>query len=98
MRIARIILLIVTPILLGQSASIHVRELPPEPIPHGTCTQGHSGYLGVEVSNRFRLSDEEIGEYVRRQLKEGYSLQLYPQESGRIFSIAACESSVVPSR
>jgi hypothetical protein len=93
MRIARIIVLITAPILFGQSASIHVRELPPELIPHGTCTQGHSGYLGVEEleRNRFTLSDNEIGEYVRLQMCQGYSLSLYPQASGRIFAVAQCE-------
>jgi hypothetical protein len=98
MRTARAIVLITAPILLGQSASIHVTELPPEPILHGTCTQGHSGYLGVESSGRFRLAKEEIGTYVMQQLKEGYSLQLYPQVSGRIFAMATCESTAVRSR
>jgi hypothetical protein len=98
MRIARIVLCASGLALIVSAQRISVRELPPEAIPHGSCTQGHSGYLGVEASNRFKLSGEEIGKYVVEQLKEGYSLQLYPQESGRIFSIATCESSVAPSR
>jgi hypothetical protein len=89
-----ILLLSVALMLMAQSTTVHVRELPPEPIPHGTCTQGHSGYLGVEESdrNRFTLSDNEVGEYVRSQIRQGYSLSLYPQVSGRIFAIAQCES------
>lgn len=67
MHIAKIMVLIIAPILLGQSASIHVRELPPEPIPLGTCTEGHSGFLGVESSGRFKLTEEEIGTYVKQQ-------------------------------
>lgn len=93
MHIKRILLSMLTPILFGRTVS--VRELPPEPIPRGTCTQGHSGYLGVEepTGNRFALSDKELGEYIRSQIKKGYSVSLYPQESGRIFAIAKCESN-----
>jgi hypothetical protein len=87
-------LLAVALMSIGQSANISVRELPPEPIPHGTCTKGHSGYLGIESSSRFKLTEEEIGAYVVQQLKEGYSLKLYPQASGRIFAIATCEATV----
>ena len=93
MRLWKIIVLIVTPILFGQSSTIHVRELPPEEIPRGTCAAGHSGYLGVEASGRFTLTNEEIGGYVTQQIKEGYSLKLYPQTSGRIFAIATCEAT-----
>jgi hypothetical protein len=71
MRVRIIIVLIIAPIILGQSANIHVRELPPEDIPHGTCTEGNSGYLGVESTGRFKLTEQEIGTYVARQLKEG---------------------------
>jgi hypothetical protein len=98
MHVVRILLYAVGLVLMVSAQGISVRELPPEAIPHGSCTQGHSGYLGVEVSSRFKLSGEEIGKYVLEQLKEGYSLQLYPQASGRIFSIATCESSAVPLR
>jgi len=98
MRVARIVFYVVGLALMASAQSISVQELPPEPIPHGTCSQGHSGYLGVESSGRSRLTEQEIGEYVRQQLKEGYSVKLYPQASGRIFSIATCESSAAPSR
>jgi hypothetical protein len=82
-------------VIAQQVPRISVHELPPETIPQGTCKQGHSGYLGVEGTkyNRFDLSEKEIGEYVVKKLSEGYSLSLYPQDSGRIFSIATCEAT-----
>lgn len=81
--------------LCAQPPVIHVRELPPEPIPKGSCSQSHSGYLGVEEydKNRFGLSKEEVGAYVISRISQGYSLSLYPQASGRIFAIAQCEST-----
>jgi len=86
--------------LLAQT--IHVREVPPESIPHRSCKQGHSGYLGVEGNDseksRFTLSQQEIGEHVVKQLAQGYSLSLYPQASGRIFSIATCEATASRSQ
>lgn len=77
-----------------QPPKISVRELPPGPIPRGGCTESRSGYLGIEESakNRFQLSREEIGEYILSRTGQGYSLSLYPQENGRIFVIARCES------
>ena len=96
--LGKIALVTVALMFLGQSANISVRELPPEPIPHGTCTKGHGGYLGIESSGRFKLTEEEIGAYVVQHLKEGYSLELYPQVSGRIFSIATCQSTAAQSR
>jgi hypothetical protein len=83
-----------TAIALAQSA-ISIRELPPEPIPRGVCTQSNSGYLGIEeyAKNRFELSNEQIGEYVVARIRQGYSLSLYPQASGRIFAIAQCGSA-----
>jgi hypothetical protein len=71
---------------------LSVRELPPEDIPTGTCTESDSGYLGVarDKKERTQLTDQEIGEYVRKSLAQGYSLTLYPQASGKIFAVANC--------
>ena len=91
-----IVLLLAGMILMAQSATIHVRELPPEPIPPGgNCTPSHSGYLGVEerISNRFALEPSEIGRYVLSRINQGYSLTLYPQASGRMFAMAQCEAA-----
>lgn len=76
------------------TTTVTVTELPPEAIPVGTCTESRSGYLGTEKNGRenTKLSDKQIGEYVRKRLNEGYSVSLYPQSSGRIFSIATCPS------
>jgi len=75
------------------SQNITVRELPPETIPAGTCTQSTSGYLGIvgnDKKERTQLTDQEIGEYVRKRLAEGYSVLLYPQASGKMFTIETC--------
>jgi hypothetical protein len=80
-----------------QAANISVRELPPEQIPRGTCTESFSGYLGIEggggEQSRFNPSEQEIGRYIAKRMRQGYSLWLYPQASGRIFSIARCEAT-----
>ena len=68
--------------------------MPPEPIPHGTCKEDLSGYIGITKNGKeeIHLTDKQIGEYVRMRLSQGYSIALYPQVSGKIFSIATCES------
>jgi len=70
-----------------------VTELPPEVIPGGTCTQSITGYLGIvekDKKERTKLTDQEIGEYVRKRLAEGYSIALYPQASGKMFTVQTC--------
>ena len=77
-------------------SSVTVTELPPEAIPTGTCTQSTSGYLGIvgkDKSERTKLTDQEIGEYVRKALAEGYSVVLYPQASGKMFTQQTCHST-----
>jgi hypothetical protein len=79
--------------LSSQDSAVTVTELPPEAIPTGTCTQSTSGYLGIvgkDKTERTKLTDREIGEYVRKSLAEGYSVALYPQASGKIFSVQTC--------
>mgnify|MGYP001263665229 CR=1 FL=1 len=73
--------------------AITVIELPPETIPAGTCTESTSGFLGVvekDKTERTKLTTQEIGEYVSKRLAEGYSVTLYPQASGRTFTVATC--------
>jgi hypothetical protein len=75
-------------------STIHVRELPPETIPAGTCKEDLSGYVGIPKNGKEEnhLTDKQIGEYVRVRLSQGYSIALYPQVSGKMFAIAKCES------
>lgn len=73
--------------------TVSVTELPPEEIPAGACTQSTSGYLGIvgkDKRERTKLTDQEIGEYVRKRLAEGYSVALYPQASGKMFTVQTC--------
>jgi hypothetical protein len=74
---------------------ISVKELPPEPFPVGTCKADESGYLGITKAKKeeTRLTDKQLGEYVRVRLSQGYSVALYPQVSGKVFAIATCESA-----
>lgn len=75
--------------------TITVKELPPEAFPAGSCTEGMSGDLGIESANgkeETRLTDAQIGEYVRARLSSGYSVSIYPQISGKMFAIADCVS------
>ena len=74
---------------------VSVKEMPPEPIPAGTCKEDLSGYIGItkHAKEETRPTDKQLGEYVRVRLSQGYSVALYPQVSGKIFAIAKCESS-----
>ena len=75
-------------------ASIKVAEMPPEEIPSGTCENSYSGYLEIAEHGRLKNKDftaQQIGDYVKKRLSEGYSLSLYPQISGRVFSIQTCQ-------
>jgi hypothetical protein len=72
---------------------VSVSELPPEPIPAGTCKESYSGYLEIPDHGKGKntnLSSQEIGDYVKKRLSEGYSLALYPQASGRLFIVETC--------
>jgi hypothetical protein len=87
----------ITVVAGGQSQpAITVKELPPETIPAGACTESKSGFVGVvekDGNERTKLTPREIGEYVSKRLSEGYSVTLYPQISGRIFAVAQCEAA-----
>jgi hypothetical protein len=78
----------------NQLPHVTVKVLPPELFPSGTCKADASGYLAITKNEKenIHLSDKQLGEYIRVRLSQGYSVALYPQISGRIFSIATCES------
>lgn len=89
-------LLVLSSLALSQNqAKVNVAELPPEPLPIGTCKQDAIGYLGVTKNGKeeTRLTDKQLGEYIRVRLSQGYSVSLYPQVSGKIFAIAKCETA-----
>ena len=72
---------------------VSVAELPPEPIPAGTCKDSYSGYLEISEHGKPKntnFSSQQIGDYVSERLSKGYSLSLYPQVSGRLFVIETC--------
>jgi hypothetical protein len=93
-RILVLTLAVITAAVAGQpQTTVSVTELPPEAIPAGACTQSTSGYLGIverDKKERTKLTDPEIGEYVRKRLAEGYSVALYPQASGKMFTVQTC--------
>ena len=83
---------------------VSVAEFPPEPIPPGTCKESYSGYLEVQEHGKAKdlnLTSQQIGDYVKKRLSEGYSLSLYPQASGRFFMVRTVKlknAKAVPSR
>ena len=90
-----VLFLLLSSITFSQEKTrVTVNELPPEPFPVGTCKQDVSGYIGIVKNGKeeTRLTDTQLGEYVRVRLSQGYSVALYPQVSGKIFAIATCES------
>jgi hypothetical protein len=77
-----------------------VAELPPEPIPAGTCQKSYSGYLEITEHGKVKdtnLTLQQIGEYVKKRLSEGYSLSLYAQASGRLFVFETCQANTTPT-
>jgi hypothetical protein len=48
------------------------------------------GIVGQDKKERTKLTDQEIGQYVKKRLAEGYSVTLYPQASGKIYTVANC--------
>jgi len=93
-RVAVLTLAVIAAAVAGEpQTTVTVTELPPEAIPTGSCKQSTSGYLGIVGKNkqeRTKLTDREIGEYVRKRLAEGYSVTLYPQASGKMFTSQTC--------
>ena len=89
-----VVLLLFSAVCFSQS-QISVKEVPPEPFPTGTCTQDKSGYIGIPKNGKeeTRLTDKQLGEYVRVRLSQGYSVALYPQVSGKIYAIVKCETA-----
>jgi hypothetical protein len=91
------ILLLLSSLTFSQESKLpkvsEVVELPPETIPTGTCKESYSGYLEIPVHGKVKntnLTSQQIGDYVKKRLSEGYSLSLYPQASGRLFIIETC--------
>jgi len=79
----------------GTQPSVTVTELPPEAIPAGTCKESYSGYLEVPENGNTKnkeFTPQQIGDYVKKRLGEGYSLSLYPQASGRLLVIETCQT------
>jgi hypothetical protein len=78
-----------------QKPTITITPSPPESIPAGSCSESMDGFLGAgkgKKLNEAKLSDKQLGEYVRIRLSQGYSLTLYPQASGRIYAVATCHA------
>jgi hypothetical protein len=74
--------------------TVTVSELPPEPIPTGTCRKSYSGYLEIPARGKVKdtnFTSQQVGDYVKKRLSEGYSLALYPQASGRLFVVETCQ-------
>lgn len=72
-----------------------VTELPPESIPGGNCKASYSGYLEVTDHGKTKdinFTSQQVGDYIKKRLSEGYSLSLYPQASGRLFVFEICQS------
>jgi hypothetical protein len=95
-RISLAILLLLSSLTFFQLPKVSgVTETPPEPIPAGTCQKSYSGYLEVQENGKAKdmdLTPQQIGDYVKKRLSEGYSLSLYPQASGRFFVFEICQS------
>ena len=90
-----VLLLVSTHVLPQESkpTKVSVSELPPEAFPPATCKESYSGYLEVRERGKTKdknLTPQQVGEYVKKRLSDGYSLSLFPQASGRFFVIETC--------
>jgi hypothetical protein len=98
-KISLAILLLLSSLTFSQEPKlpqkISVAELPPELIPAGSCKESYSGYLEVQDQGKAKatnLTSQQIGNYVKKRLSEGYSMELFPQASGRLFIIETCRT------
>jgi len=99
MKTARIVTSLMCDALLGiadQNApkpQIKAEDNLPGPIRVGNCTESRAGYVPTEAGQQANLStasEQEIGAYVLWRLRNGYSLALFPMQSGRIHAEATC--------
>ena len=80
MRVIVLTLAVVTAAVGGEpQTSVNVTEVPPETIPTGTCTQSHTGYLGIVEGDMSepKADRRRGGEYVRTSLAQGSSVTLW---------------------
>jgi len=57
-------------------STVSIKELPPEAIPGGTCTESQAGFLGIvgnDGKERTKLTAQEIGEYASKRLSDCHS-------------------------
>jgi hypothetical protein len=97
-QISVLTLAVITAAVAGEQSqtAISIRALPPEAIPVGTCTSTTASYLVIGKGDKpsdYKLSDKQIGEYVRIRMAQGYSVELYPQDSGKIYVVATCHAT-----
>lgn len=96
----RIMLLLVCFLLVGdyvvaqqdrpQIRSITV--LPSEPVvPSGDCTSSTAGYL--EINNKSKLTDKQIGSAISKYLRHGYIVTAYPATQRGIFVALQCTNT-----
>jgi hypothetical protein len=78
-----------------EKPKINLQPLPSEPIPVGACTASWFGYL--EKDSRTDLTDAEIGEFVSKNLRDGYVITIYPKTKRGIFASLSCPTASKPN-
>jgi len=73
-----------------------MKVVPSEPIPPGTCTSSRAGYLDSEKTHSTVLDDTEIGKYINSNLKQGYTITIYPRTKNGIFVYLDCNRGDKP--
>ena len=62
-----------------------------DPLAKPVCGSSTSGY--VEKDGRTKLTEAELGRFIRSSLRDGYTLTLYPESKNGIFADMRCPSA-----
>jgi|HubBroStandDraft_1064217.scaffolds.fasta_scaffold60236_3 hypothetical protein len=72
----------------------NITVLPSEPIvPSGTCKSSTAGYLDDSRPPKM-MSDEDLGKFVSKSLRDGYIVSIYPSTKTGIFVTMQCTNTM----
>ena len=75
---------------------VKITTIPSEPVAPGTCKFSTAGYLEMP-DGRVNLTENEIGNAISEDLKQGYVVTVYPKTKRGIFVSDECPSETVPA-
>jgi hypothetical protein len=79
----------------GKPPIAELAVLPSDPVvPSGTCKSSTAGYLENSRPPK-TMSDEEMGRFVSKSLRDGYIVSIYPASKSGIFVAMQCTNTLI---